>query len=68
MPDTSALASFPGRALVIGCVGDDVHPVPVAERLAALLPDAELHVYDRPAVLWTKRTELRQRVSAFLNA
>nr|BFE67518.1 hypothetical protein GCM10020092_008190 [Actinoplanes digitatis] len=29
--------------------GDDVHPVPVAERLAALLPDAELHVYDRPS-------------------
>ncbi|MEU7903146.1 alpha/beta hydrolase [Actinoplanes sp. NPDC049118] len=68
VPDTSALAAFPGRALVIGCVGDDVHPAPVAERLAGLLPDAELHVYDRPAVLWTKRKELRERISAFLNA
>jgi 3-oxoadipate enol-lactonase len=68
VPDESALAAFRGRALVIGCVGDDVHPAPVAERLAGLLPGAELHVYDRPAVLWTKRKELRERISAFLNA
>jgi pimeloyl-ACP methyl ester carboxylesterase len=68
VPDESALAAFRGRALVIGCVGDDVHPAPVAERLAGLLPGAVLHVYDRPAVLWTQRKDLRERVSAFLNA
>jgi len=68
VPDESVLAAFPGRALVIGCVGDDVHPAPVAERLAGLLPDAELQVYDRPALLWTHRKELRERISAFLNA
>jgi 3-oxoadipate enol-lactonase len=32
------------------------------------LPGAVLHVYDRPAVLWTQRKDLRERVSAFLNA
>lgn len=68
VPDESVLAAFPGKALVIGCVGEDVHPVAVAERLAGLLPGAELQVYDRPAVLWTNRKELRECVSAFLNA
>jgi len=68
VPDESALAAFSGRALVIGCVGDEVHPAKVAERLAGLLPGADLHVYDRPAVLWTNRRELRERISAFLNA
>lgn len=67
LPDESALAAFPGRALVIGCVGDEVHPVGVAERLAGLLPEAELQVYDRPALLWTHRKELRERISTFLN-
>jgi 3-oxoadipate enol-lactonase len=68
VPDESVLGGFRGRALVIGCVGDEVHPVAVAERLAGLLPAAQLHVYDRPAVLWTNRRELRDRISTFLNA
>lgn len=67
VPDESALAAFRGRALVLGCLGDDVHPVAWAERLAGLLPGAELHIYDRPAVLWTNRAELRERISTFLN-
>ncbi|MFF5295588.1 alpha/beta fold hydrolase [Paractinoplanes globisporus] len=66
--DESLLRAFRGRALVLGCLGDEVHPVAWAERLAGLLPGAELHVYDRPAVLWTNRAELRERISAFLNA
>jgi 3-oxoadipate enol-lactonase len=65
--DVSALGAFRGRALVLGCHGDEVHPVAWAERLATLLPTAELHVYDRPAVLWNNRRELRERISAFLN-
>jgi 3-oxoadipate enol-lactonase len=68
VPDLAALRAFTGRALVIGCVGDDVHPVAVAERMAGLLPTAQLHVYDRPAVLWTSRKELRDRISTFLNS
>ena len=66
--DERALRAFRGRALVLGCLGDDVHPVSWAERLAELLPGAELHVYDRPAVLWNNRAELRERISGFLNA
>jgi pimeloyl-ACP methyl ester carboxylesterase len=67
VPDLAALSAVTARALVIGCVGDDVHPVAVAERLAGALPHATLHVYDRPSVLWTNRAELRQRISTFLN-
>jgi len=65
--DPAALRAVTARALVIGCQGDDLHPVEVAERLASVLPDAELHVYDRPGVLWNNRTDLRSRVAGFLN-
>jgi len=65
--DDTALRAVHVPVLVIGCMGDEVHPVAVAERLAGLMPRAELHVYDRPAVLWTHRAELRKRISAFLN-
>jgi 3-oxoadipate enol-lactonase len=68
VPDESVLRAFRGEALVIGCLGDDVHPAAVAERLAGLLPGARLHVYDRPSFLWTNRRELRDRISTFLNA
>ncbi|MBM0274248.1 alpha/beta fold hydrolase [Micromonospora tarensis] len=61
------LAAVTAPALVIGCAGDDLHPVEVAERLAAALPQATLHVYDRPGVLWSERADLRDRVSGFLN-
>lgn len=67
VPDEGRLRLVTGKALVIGCVGDDVHPVAVAERLAGLLPHAALHVYDRPAMLWHSRKELRERISTFLN-
>ena len=65
--DEAVLSRVTVPVLVIGCVGDDLHPVAVAERLAGRMPRAELHVYDRPAVLWTHRAELRQRISGFLN-
>nr|WP_203838183.1 alpha/beta hydrolase [Actinoplanes humidus] len=65
--DVGALRAYKGKALIIGCQGDEVHPVPWAEQLAELLPDAQLHVYDRPSVLWTNRQELRDRISTFLN-
>ncbi|MEU6074581.1 alpha/beta hydrolase [Micromonospora sp. NPDC047074] len=65
--EAGALAGVTAPALVIGCASDDLHPVEVAERLAAVLPRATLHVYDRPGVLWTERADLRSRISAFLN-
>ncbi|MEV6600641.1 alpha/beta hydrolase [Actinoplanes sp. NPDC051346] len=65
--DEDLLRAWRGEALVIGCAGDEVHPASWAERLAGLLPGARSHVYDRPAVLWTHRRELRERISTFLN-
>jgi hypothetical protein len=32
-----------------------------------VLPKVDLHIYDQPAVLWTNRTDLRTRMSDFLN-
>jgi 3-oxoadipate enol-lactonase len=61
-----ALRAVTAPALVLACRGDALHPVRVAERLAALLPDAALHVYDEPDVLWTARADLRRRISSFL--
>ena len=66
--DLAALAGVTARVLVIGCVGDELHPVSVAARLAGAFPHVTLHVYDRPAVLWTNRADLRDRISSFLNA
>ncbi|HEX5594776.1 MAG TPA: alpha/beta hydrolase [Micromonosporaceae bacterium] len=65
--DRSTLAEVTAPALVIGCLGDELHPVAVAEQLAATLPNATLHVYDRPGVFWTDRADLRERISTFLN-
>jgi 3-oxoadipate enol-lactonase len=67
VPDPAGLARFAGRALVLGCLGDEVHPVVWAERLAGLLPKAELHLYDDPAVIWHHRRDLRERIASFLN-
>lgn len=64
---TSDLAAVTAPALVIANAGDELHPVDVAERLAAALPQATLHVYDRPGVLWSERADLRDRIAGFLN-
>ena len=65
--DLADLTQVTAPALVIGCLGDELHPVGVAEELAEALPHAQLQVYQRPALLWTERAELRDRISAFLN-
>ncbi|RIV37208.1 alpha/beta fold hydrolase [Micromonospora radicis] len=67
VPDAGRLAAVTAPALVIACEGDDLHPVSVAEQLAAALPGATLHRYARPGVLWTERADLRGRISEFLN-
>jgi len=67
LPDRSVLATVTAPALVIGCRGDTAHAPAIAEELAAALPNASLHIYDQPAVLWTNRTDLRTRMSDFLN-
>jgi pimeloyl-ACP methyl ester carboxylesterase len=65
--DRAALGAVAAPALVIGCRGDELHPAAVAEQLAAALPNATLHIYDRPGVVWTQRADLRERISGFLN-
>jgi pimeloyl-ACP methyl ester carboxylesterase len=67
LQDASVLAEVNAPALVIAQRGDQAHPVEVAERLAAALPNSTLHVFDRPAVMWTSRAELREMISGFLN-
>lgn len=68
LSDRSQLGPVTAPALVIGCRGDAAHPPTVAEELAAALPDATLHIYDQPAIMWTNRADLRTRISEFLNA
>lgn len=65
--DVTALSRVRVPALVIGCRGDDLHPVEVAERLAAALGRATLHVYDEPGPLWNQRADLRRRIAGFLS-
>jgi pimeloyl-ACP methyl ester carboxylesterase len=66
--DVMALRRVRAPVLVLACRGDELHPVEVAERLAAVLPNASLHVYDEPGVLWTHRADLRSRIAGFLAA
>jgi pimeloyl-ACP methyl ester carboxylesterase len=66
--DRAGLAAVTADCLVIGCRGDDLHPAVVAEQFAAALPRAQLHIYDRPGILWTQRADLRGRISTFLNS
>jgi pimeloyl-ACP methyl ester carboxylesterase len=67
LPDRTALKAVTADALVIGCRGDAAHPPEVAEQLAGVLPNATLHIYAQPSVLWTNRADLRARITDFLN-
>jgi 3-oxoadipate enol-lactonase len=65
--DRTVLADVSVPVLVIGGQGDELHPATVAEEIAAALPNATLHIYDRPGVMWTQRADLRERIARFLN-
>jgi pimeloyl-ACP methyl ester carboxylesterase len=67
LPELDALRTIDVPALVIGCRGDVAHPPAIAEQLAATLPNATLHIYEQPAIVWTNRADLRDRISGFLN-
>jgi 3-oxoadipate enol-lactonase len=67
VPDLEALAKVDVPVLVIGAVADPMHPASVARRLAAALPRATLHLYDKPGAFWFHRADLRERISSFLN-
>ncbi len=62
----AGLAAVTAPALVLACRDDPVHPVPVAQRLAATLPSARLYVFDRPDPVRTARAALRGQIAGFL--
>ena len=63
LPDPEAVATLPMPVLVLAWDGDPVHPGATAERLAELLPQAEVVVAASPKEVfgWT------DRVIAFLD-
>ena len=65
--DRYALAAVGAPCLVVGQEGDEVHPAQVARELAAVLPNARLHVFDRPGGMWAHRVALRSLVGEFLS-
>jgi pimeloyl-ACP methyl ester carboxylesterase len=66
LADPSLLRAVTAKVLVVAARDDEVHPVGVAERIAAALPYGELAVFDHPAPLWHARKELRALLSGFL--
>ena len=53
---------------MIGCAGDDLHPVEVAERARRRAARRQpCTSTTSPGVLWTDRADLRERISTFLN-
>jgi pimeloyl-ACP methyl ester carboxylesterase len=65
--DVEALQKVTVPSLVIGQEGDEVHPASIARELAAALPNAQLHVYDKAWEMWGERGGLRELVTGFLN-
>lgn len=57
LPDPDAVAAITVPVLILAWTGDDTHPVSTAERLAELLPHADLHVADdlRAILTWPER-------------
>jgi 3-oxoadipate enol-lactonase len=60
------LRAVTAPALVLAARDDPVHPVEVAQRLAAMLAAATLYVFDRPDPVLTARAELRGQITGFL--
>jgi pimeloyl-ACP methyl ester carboxylesterase len=63
--DASALQAVPSEVLVIGAVGDPLHPEQVARDVAAALPNGRLELVDSPAPLLTHRREVRSLLVDF---
>ncbi|WP_329788734.1 alpha/beta hydrolase [Lentzea sp. DG1S-22] len=66
VPDASALAAVRAPVLVIGAVGDPLHPEDVAKATAAAFPEGELWLIDSPSPMISHRTAIRHRLAAFL--
>ena len=67
LKDRGVLAAVTVPVLVIAQEDDPVHPVWVAEALAAILPDARLEVMAPGGLLWHHRPRLRELIGGFLS-
>jgi pimeloyl-ACP methyl ester carboxylesterase len=65
-PDASLLAKVAAPVLVVGAVGDPLHPEQIARDVAAALPNGRLEIIDSPAPLLTHRREVRSLLVDFL--
>lgn len=63
--DAAVLAAVSVPVLVIGAVGDPLHPDDVAKATAAAFPDGELWLIDSPSPMITHRAEVRRRLVDF---
>jgi pimeloyl-ACP methyl ester carboxylesterase len=68
VPDRKVLKAVTAPVLVVGQEGDPVHLPSVAEEIAAVLPNARLHVFPPDRGIWLARDELREVIAGFLNA
>lgn len=68
VPAAAALSAVAAPVLVIAGRDDPLHPVAVAEAVAAAFRHAELHVLDSPAPLLTHRPQVRSLLGAWLRA
>ena len=66
LADPTQLGAVTAEVLVVAARDDEVHPVDVAEQIAAAVPYGEVVVFDHPAPLWHARKELRALLSGFL--
>jgi len=67
LADSRVLAAVTAPALVIAQEQDPLHPVWVAEQLAALLPDAHLEVMAPGGLMWRHRAQMRGLIGGFLS-
>lgn len=66
MPDLPQAAGLSMPACLVGWQNDTLHPFALAQRLAALLPNAQLHTLAALAVVFTHPAELGQLYGQFL--
>lgn len=64
----TALSAVRCPVLVLAQVDDPVHPVAVAEEIAAALPDGILRVMGPGGIMWAHRHDSRELVGGFLSA
>lgn len=63
----SALRKVSAPVLVLGAVGDTLHPSSVAEESAAAFPHGKLELFPSPAPLITHRAEVRSLLQGFFS-